>query len=132
MIGKLFLLFVILPLIELAILIRIGGWLGFWPTMGLVVATGTIGAFLAKSQGLRVIREMQSDLALGHVPTGRIIDGFLILVGGVLLLTPGLISDTAGILLLLPSTRNRLKESLRRRFDGMVSSGRVTMISLIR
>jgi UPF0716 protein FxsA len=132
MFARLLLLFVLVPLIELAILIRIGNWLGFWPTLGLVVATGAVGALLAKAQGARVLGEIRSDLAAGRVPAARLVDGLLVLVGGIVLLTPGLISDILGLLLLLPVTRDRLKASVRRRFERMVDSGQVSMITLIR
>jgi UPF0716 protein FxsA len=132
MLARLLLLFVLVPLIELAILIRIGTWLGFWPTIGLVIATGAIGAMLAKSQGGRVLRDIRGDLSAGRVPATRLLDGFLVLVGGIVLLTPGLLTDIAGLMLLLPFTRNRLKEGVRRRFERMAQSGQVSMITLIR
>jgi UPF0716 protein FxsA len=132
MLAKLFLIFILVPILEMALLIRLGQLLGFWPTIALVVATGAIGALLAKSQGLRVLSAIQADLATGQPPASRLVDGLLILLGGVLLLTPGLITDTAGFLLLLPFTRSRMKESLRRRFEKMVRSGQVSMIGLIR
>ena len=132
MLARLLLIFILVPILEMALLIRLGQLLGFWPTIGLVIATGAIGALLAKSQGLRVLSAIQADLASGRPPASRLVDGFLILLGGVLLLTPGLITDTAGFLLLLPFTRSRMKESLRRRFEKMVRSGQVSMIGLIR
>jgi UPF0716 protein FxsA len=132
MIARLLLLFVVVPLIELAILIRIGNWLGFWPTIGLVIATGTFGAFLARSQGGRVLREIRTDLGGGRVPAAHLVDGLLILVGGALLLTPGLLTDVVGLLLLLPFTRNRLKAGVRARLEQMVRSGQVNVITLIR
>jgi UPF0716 protein FxsA len=132
MLVRLLLLFVLVPLIELALLIRIGSWLGFWPTMALVIATGALGAVLARSQGTRVLREIRNDLVERRVPTGRLLDGMLVLVGGVVLLTPGLITDIVGLLLLVPFTRQRLKEIVRRRFERMVRSGEVGTITLIR
>lgn len=132
MFARLLLLFVLVPLVELALLIRIGNWLGFWPTIGIVVATGALGALLAKSQGARVLGEIRADLTSGRVPAARLLDGLLILAGGIVLLTPGLLTDALGLMLLLPVTRNRLKAVVRRRFEGMVQSGNVSMITLIR
>jgi UPF0716 protein FxsA len=132
MLARLLLIFIIVPLVEMAVLIRLGQLLGFWPTIGLIVATGTIGALLAKSQGVRVLSAIQADLANGSPPASRLVDGFLILVGGILLLTPGLITDLIGFLFLLPFSRSRLKDGLRRRFENMVRSGQVSMTSLMR
>jgi UPF0716 protein FxsA len=132
MLAKLLLLFVLVPLLELALLIRIGNLLGFWPTMGLVIATGTVGALLARSQGLRVVREISLDLRSARMPAARLMDGMLILIGGALLLTPGLLTDVVGFLLLLPFSRNAFKGALRRRFERMIRSGSVNMITLIR
>lgn len=132
MLGRLLLIFTLVPLIELAILIRLGELIGFWATFGLVIATGALGAILARAQGIRVLRSMQAELNVGQVPAARLVDGFLVLVGGILLLTPGLLTDVVGFSLLLPFTRNRLKEGLRRRFEHMIRSGQVSMITLIR
>ena len=123
MIFRLLALFVIVPLVDLAILVRLGQALGFWPTIGLVVATGTAGAFLARSQGLRVLRGIRTEMSVGQMPSTRLLDGLLVLIGGTLLLTPGLLTDLAGFVLLLPPTRSRLKEILRRRVERMVRSG---------
>jgi UPF0716 protein FxsA len=132
MLAKLILLFVLLPLLELAILIRLGQALGFWPTMALVVATGTVGALLARSQGMRVLRAIRADLAAGRVPAGRLVDGLLVLVGGVVLLTPGLLTDIAGLLLLFPASRARFKAGVARRLERMARTGQVSVITLLR
>ncbi len=132
MIARLITLFVISPLIELAILIWIGTRIGFWPTIAIVVATGTLGALLARTLGARVLRQMQADLAAGRMPASHLLDGFLILVGGILLLTPGVLSDVAGIALLLPATRTRFKRALRRRLEWMIQSGQVEFIAFFR
>jgi UPF0716 protein FxsA len=123
MIFRLLALFIFVPLLDLAILVRLGQALGFWPTIGLVVATGTVGAFLARSQGLRVVNGIKTEMSVGQIPSSRLLDGLLILIGGTLLLTPGLLTDLAGFLLLLPPSRTRLKEMLARRAERMVRSG---------
>jgi UPF0716 protein FxsA len=87
---------------------------------------------LAKSQGLRVLHAIQADLRAGRVPTGRLMDGLLVLVGGIVLLTPGLLTDVLGIVLLLPFTRARFMAGVRRRFERLVSAGEVNVITLVR
>ncbi len=123
MFGKLLLLFVGLPLIELALLIKLGQLWGVWPTIGLVVITGIVGASLARIQGFLVYTRIQNELAQGRMPAEELIDGLLILVGGVVLLTPGILTDLFGFTMLLPLTRLFFKRWLRRRFDSMVQQG---------
>ncbi len=132
MLLKLFAIFVLLPLAELAILIRLGQAIGVWSTLAIVVASGAIGALLAAREGGRVLGAIQAELAVGRAPTARLVDGFLIFLGGLLLLIPGLITDLMGFLLLLPFTRARLKTRIRGRFERMAKSGQVSMITLIR
>lgn len=132
LLGRLFLLFVAVPLIELAILVRLGTAVGFWPTLALVLATGAIGAVLARQQGMQVVRGIQAELAVGRMPAARLLDGVLVLAGGILLLTPGLLTDVAGLLLLAPPSRKRVKAALQRRMEGMVRSGQVSVTTLIR
>jgi UPF0716 protein FxsA len=105
MFVRLLLLFTVVPLIELALLVYLGQWVGFWPTMALVLGTGVLGAWLAKVQGLFVLRQVQSELAQGRMPTNALVDGALILVAGTVLLTPGLITDLFGFVLLVPPGR---------------------------
>lgn len=132
MLLKLAILFVGIPLLELAILVELGTLVGFWPTIALVLATGALGSLLARSQGFRVWTEMQAELQAGRMPVGNLLDGVLILVGGLLLLTPGLLSDLSGLVLLLPPTRAGLKRVLRRRLERMSRSGQVNFFTMIR
>ncbi|MEJ2215433.1 MAG: membrane protein FxsA [Gemmatimonadota bacterium] len=132
MLFRLFLLFVGLPLVELALLVQIGRWLGLLPTLALVLVTGTVGAALARRQGFRVWLDIQHELREGRMPVASMLDGLMILIGGVLLLTPGLLTDLAGLSLLLPMTRRYYKIRLRRRLERMMQSGQVTMFTLIR
>ena len=105
MFWRLLPLFTLVPLVELALLIYLGQHVGLWPTVALVLGTGMLGAWLAKVQGLFVLRQMQRDLACGQLPTVAIVDGVLILIAGAVLLTPGLMTDVCGFLLLVPPTR---------------------------
>jgi UPF0716 protein FxsA len=123
MFARLALLFVLVPLAELALLVRLGQFLGLWPTLGLVVATGFAGAALARAEGLRAVRRVQAELAEGRVPGTALLDGLGILVGGALLLTPGLLTDVAGFLLLLPPTRRWLRGRVQRALERRVESG---------
>jgi len=118
MLFRLFLAFTIIPLIELALLIEVGSWLGLGPTIALVLTTGMVGAWLARAEGVRAIRAIQTEAAAGRVPGDELFNGILILVAGIVLITPGVLTDLAGILLLVRPVRagivRRLKTSLGR------------------
>jgi UPF0716 protein FxsA len=125
--GRLLLLFIIVPLIELYILIKIGSYIGGLNTVLLVVLTAMLGAFLARLEGLRTLQQIQLSLSQGQIPAEELIDGVLILVGGIMLITPGVLTDLFALVLLFPFTRMFFKRWLRRRFDRMVSSGSVRL-----
>jgi UPF0716 protein FxsA len=99
MFRRLILPFIVVPIAELALLIQLGRWIGLWPTLGLIVVTGTVGAVLAAREGLRALHALQVDLAEGRIPGRPILDGLSIFVGGALLLTPGLMTDLLGFAL---------------------------------
>jgi UPF0716 protein FxsA len=122
---RLLLLFILVPFIELAILLKINSFLGLGATLGLVILTGFVGAALAKHQGLKTWQRIQSDLSMGIVPSGRLIDGALILVAGLLLVTPGLLTDLVGFSLLLPPLRDRIKRGLRQWAERKIASGEI-------
>jgi UPF0716 protein FxsA len=98
-------LLVAIPLIELAILIKAGQWIGFWPTLAIVIATFVIGAVVVSQSGLSSAMKTREALARGEPPVTAMLEGALLAVGGVLLMTPGLIADVTGLLLLLPPVR---------------------------
>ncbi|MCP3741182.1 FxsA family protein [Rossellomorea sp. BNER] len=102
-------LLILIPAMEIGILIFSGQTLGVIPTILIIIATGIIGAYLAKQQGIETLRRAQEEMKFGQIPGEAIIDGLCILVGGLLLLTPGFITDTTGFLLLLPPTRRIFK-----------------------
>ena len=110
----LLLIFILVPVIELALLIQVGQYLGVLPTVILVVGTGAAGAALARSQGIRAFRRLQQTLTSGTFPGDEIFDGVLILAGGLLLLTPGLITDFIGFAALIPVTRHLFKAYIKR------------------
>lgn len=118
MLGKLFLLFTVVPLIELYLLIEVGTRIGTEATIGIVLTTGLLGAVLAKSEGLRVLRNWQESIAKGQLPKEGVMSSVLVLVGGVLLVTPGVLTDLTGILLLVPPTRRAIASVLRKRLQA--------------
>ena len=121
--GRLALLFVVVPLLELALLIQMGQWVGFWPTIAVVVFTGVTGAWLARMEGLRTIWRLQSDLAHGRVPGQAIMDGMAVLAGGALLLTPGVLTDLVGFSLLFPGTRRLIQKRIMARLERRIKEG---------
>ncbi|MFZ5943600.1 MAG: FxsA family protein [Bacillota bacterium] len=125
--GRLFLAFTLIPLIELALLIKIGQLVGTLPTVFLVITTGGIGVFLARNQGLLVLNNIQQDLQDGIVPGNSLVEGLLVLIGSVLLITPGLLTDISGFLFLFPVTRVVVREFLKKKFKNMIDQGKVTV-----
>ncbi|PJF09976.1 FxsA family protein [Pseudorhodobacter sp. MZDSW-24AT] len=102
---RLFALFLIVPLIEIALFITVGGWLTLWPTLGLVLLTGIAGTALMRWQGLKVLAELRGDMGQLKNPLSPLAHGALILLAGLLLLTPGFFTDTIGFLLMVPKLR---------------------------
>ena len=119
MFGKLLLLFTVVPLIELYFLILIGQAIGAGLTVLLVVLTGAVGASLARMQGFSVWVKINREMNLGRFPGNELIDAVLILASGVTLLTPGIVTDILGFLLLIPITRAPIREFIKRRFSHM-------------
>jgi len=106
--GKLFVLFLIVPLVEIWILVQMGGVWGATPTVGLVVLTALLGSFLAKREGRRVWESWQAAVQMGRPPSDGLVGTLLVVVGAVLLLTPGLVTDGLGFLLLVPASRRKI------------------------
>lgn len=105
MVRWLALVFVVVPFAEVYLLLRIGDRIGLGPTIGLVLGTALLGAWLVRREGLRVLRQWQRALEEMRVPEEGITASLLVLVGAVLLVTPGVITDLVGMVLLLPATR---------------------------
>ena len=123
--GYLILLFTVLPALELALLIKVGSNIGALNTIALVILIGAVGAVLARYEGFRVLVKVQDSLQRGIMPSAELLDGFMILAGGIALLTPGFITDVLGLFLLFPLTRAGIKWLLRRRFQSMIARGQV-------
>ena len=124
MLLKLFLAFTIIPIIEIYLLIEIGSMFGALTAVTLVILTGFLGAFLARLQGLQTLYRIQESLREGRMPSGELLDALLIVIAGLVLLTPGFLTDSAGFLLLIPATRNSIKYWLRRQIELRYMSNR--------
>lgn len=117
---KLALLFTVVPAVELFLLLQLGSLLGPMQTFLLVLGTGIFGAWLAKREGFAVLRQLQADLAKGLPPAVRVVEGALVLVGGLLLVTPGVLTDLTGLLLLLPPVRRSIAPRIVARYGGTI------------
>lgn len=125
----LLLLFIVVSALEIGLLVLSGHLIGVWPTIGLIILTGVIGAWLTKKQGAEVLKLAQVQLRNGDVPSEAILDGVCVLAGGVLLITPGFISDTCGFLLLIPWTRAVIKVWIRRWLKEKIRRGSPTFFT---
>ncbi|OUU27383.1 MAG: membrane protein FxsA [Verrucomicrobia bacterium TMED44] len=113
MFGRLLLLFVFLPMIELYLLIMLGARIGPMPTIGLIVLTGILGATLARQQGLSTLAKIQNELKSGRPPTQELVEGAMIVVGGLVLLTPGILTDLFGFAMMVPGIRRSLAKQFK-------------------
>ncbi|MEX2580103.1 MAG: FxsA family protein [Verrucomicrobiales bacterium] len=109
MFGRLLILFITIPVLELFLFLYLGARIGIAPTFAIIVATAFLGAYLTKSQGLKALRKYQEAISQGRLPHEAVLDGLMILVAGAVLLTPGFLTDAVGFALLLPSVRARLR-----------------------
>jgi len=124
-----FLALLLIPLVELYVLIAVGGVIGALPTIGLTLLTAVAGAWLMRTQGLMTLQRLQAQLALGEPPQLPMVEGALILLGGMLLLIPGFITDTLGFALLIPPVRAALaRRWVARRFGTGAAGWRSTVI----
>jgi UPF0716 protein FxsA len=123
MLLRLFLIFTIVPIIEVWLLIKIGRVIGPFPTVAILLAISLAGAWLARAQGFRVIVSIREELAAGRLPSAHILDGAFILAGGILLLTPGFFTDFIGLVFLIPATRKLLKLWLRKWLEQKLLHG---------
>lgn len=117
----LFLLFIVVPVIEIGLFVFLGSAIGFWTTMAMIVVTAVIGSFLLRLQGLSVLAKIQSQIANAGLPGTELAHGAMILVAGVLLLTPGFFTDAVGFLLFVPSFRTWAFKQLKAQFAAKVS-----------
>lgn len=118
MFWKLFLGFTLIPVLEIYFLIKLGSYFGAFTTILIVIGTGILGAYLVRIQGIKTMFQVRENVNQGIMPAEDLIDAFIIIVAGVVLLTPGFITDTIGFLLLIPTTRTLFKKWLRHRLEA--------------
>ena len=121
---KLLLAFTIIPIIEIYLLIEIGSFFGVLTAITFVILTGFLGAFMARMQGLQTLFRIQESLREGRMPSGELLEALLIVIAGLVLLTPGFLTDSAGFLLLIPTTRNTIISWLQRQIELRYMSNR--------
>tara|TARA_B100001079_G_scaffold34132_1_gene25895 strand:- start:103 stop:501 length:399 start_codon:yes stop_codon:yes gene_type:complete len=124
MLLKLFLAFTIIPVVEIYLLIQIGTIFGALTSIALVIVTGFLGAYLARIQGLQTLFRIQESLREGQMPSSELLDALLIGIAGLVLLTPGFLTDAFGFLLLIPNTRTAIKQWLHRQIEVRYTSTR--------
>lgn len=125
MLLRLILLFTLLPLIDFAILLKIGSHIGFKYTLAIVIITGFTGAYLARSEGRYIIERIKFDISQGRLPADELMGGLCVIVGGAFLLAPGLITDALGFFLVLPITRTLFINVMKNRLKRMLTEGNV-------
>jgi len=114
MFRLLFALFIIVPIVEITLLMQVGEIIGAWPTVALVIMSAWVGAKYVRQQGLATLQSVQTKMAKNEVPSSEIVTGLMLLVAGVLLMTPGFVTDIFGLLLLVPSVRHLLASSIQK------------------
>ena len=124
MLLKLFLAFTIIPVVEIYLLIQIGTIFGALTSIALVIFTGFLGAYLARIQGLQTLFRIQESIREGQMPSSELLDALLIGIAGLVLLTPGFLTDAFGFLLLIPNTRTAIKQWLHRQIEVRYTSTR--------
>lgn len=124
-----FILFVVLPFVDLFVLLQIGDLIGFWPTLGLTLLSGMLGGYLAKREGTRVFRAWRDAIREFRTPEQGIIDGVLVFLGAGLLMAPGVLTDVIGFLFLIPVTRRRIAQRIRQRVDARIARGDIRVIT---
>ena len=122
----LFLVFVVTPIVELAVIVQVAGSTGVLNTIGLLVLVSVVGAWLVRREGLDILRRAQEEAAQGRIPGREIVDGLLVLGAGALMLTPGFVTDAVGLALLFPPTRALVRAMATRRLTRSMASGRTT------
>jgi len=122
---KLMVLFIVIPMLEIIIYIELGKLIGVPLTLAFIFGTGIAGAFLAKHQGLYTLTRARNEVAQGRVPGNHLLDGLLILIGAMFLITPGLLTDLGGFFLLIPNTRFIVREFLKRKIRKWINTGRI-------
>jgi UPF0716 protein FxsA len=124
-VGRLLLLFILVPAVELALLIEISRHIGTLATLGIIAGTGILGAALARHQGLGILKTIRQEMNAGRLPATSMIDGIMVLLAGAVLMTPGILTDALGFLILIPVTRRWIRDALWNWFKNAIQTGRV-------
>lgn len=131
--GKLFLLFTVVTVVELYLLLKLAEFTNWWVTIATIILPGLLGAWLAKREGTKALRKIREALSLTREPTGALIDAAIVLVAGAFLITPGVLTDLTGLALLLPPVRKPVRAYIQRRIrnaiDRKIASGRLQFFS---
>lgn len=130
MFFRLLLLFTCVPLVELYLLLKIGSVIGAVNTILLVIITGVLGAYLAQQEGLRTLDRIRTLMAQGEMPGEPLIDAFLVLVAGFVLITPGILTDLLGFLMLAPATRAPIRRWIRGQLERRFSAGNAAVYTI--
>lgn len=125
---KLVLLLILTSILDLYVLVKVSQTMGLGSTILLVILTGVAGYYLARSEGRIIIRNINREMSQGNVPGDELLTGFCILVGGFLLLMPGIVTDIVGITMVLPGTRNAYKQYIRKYLQRMINKGYTNII----
>ena len=120
---RLILIFIIVPLMEILLLIEIGSRIGTLNTISIIIVTGILGGYMMRHQGFAILANIRMNLSQGRMPTGELINGALVLVGGILLLTPGFFTDAVGFVLLVPTTRGFVRKKIQLLIQRKIESG---------
>ncbi|MCT4576751.1 MAG: FxsA family protein [Donghicola sp.] len=119
----LFLAFVLVPLIEIGLFIQVGGLIGLWPTLAIVLLTAVVGTYMVKTEGRGVLRDLQNSINNMQDPSEHLASGAMILFAGALLLTPGFFTDITGILFLIPGVRSVIFQQIKHKMQEHRSRG---------
>ena len=130
LLGRLALLFIVIPIVELVLLVELGRRIGLLPTVALVIITGITGATMARLEGLRVFFQFQLEMASGRLPGQAMLDGLSVLIGGAFLLTPGVLTDLAGFALLFPFSRRWLQRYAKESIKRKVTDGTIHVVTM--
>jgi UPF0716 protein FxsA len=117
--------FTIIPVTEIIIYVQLGQYIGVLPTLVLILGTGAAGVILTRQQGFYILAKVKEELRMGSVPGNQLLEGLLVLIGAVLLITPGLLTDITGFIVLFPFTRVYIREILKRKLRKWVNEGKI-------
>ncbi|SMF08924.1 UPF0716 protein FxsA [Tistlia consotensis] len=119
----LLLLFLAIPVVEIAVFIRVGDWIGLWPTLALIILTALLGSWQLRLQGMATLARARRQMDQGEIPTRELFDGVCLLAAGALLLTPGFVTDLVGASLFLPPVRRWLRRAFARHLEARARAG---------